>query len=114
MCLEEAVSEISDLLKAEVIRCLNPLSKVSTLELVSLPFLYPDDERLWPERCRGYEFFLEVKRDCFDAFESAVGKQRVGGSATVETSIFALSLRYVRELKEPKGLLGIVDRAVLL
>ncbi len=61
----------------------------------------------------GYEFFSRSEVDCFDAFESAVANKEWVIVPLWKPQF--LHYRYdIRELKEPKGLLGIVDRAVLL
>ncbi|PJE79190.1 Glycine betaine/carnitine transport binding protein GbuC [invertebrate metagenome] len=61
----------------------------------------------------GYQFFTGTQEDCVNAFETAVEKNE-----WVIVPLWwpqFLHARYtIRELEEPKGLLGIVDRAVLL
>ena len=61
----------------------------------------------------GYQFFPGTEQDCFSAFEQAVAQQQWVVVPLWQPQF--LHYRYqIRELKEPKGLLGIVDRAVLL
>ncbi len=78
----------------------------------SVSHVYPDDERLWPERCR-LRILLWKWSGMFWCIWKCGRKQRVGHRALWKPQF--LHYRYdIRELKEPKGLLGIVDRAVLL
>jgi glycine betaine/proline transport system substrate-binding protein len=61
----------------------------------------------------GYQFFTGTENDCFNAFESAVEKKEWVVVPLWKPQF--LHYKYnIREIKEPKGLLGIVDRAVLL
>ncbi|CAK1827667.1 Glycine betaine/proline transport system substrate-binding protein [Vibrio crassostreae] len=109
---EEAVSEIADLLKPEVvdkmnakIQGINPGAGITRFSIQMM--------KEYGLSGSGYEFFSGSEADCFDAFESAVANKEWVVVPLWKPQF--LHYRYdIRELKEPKGLLGIVDRAVLL
>ncbi|TVU66162.1 glycine/betaine ABC transporter [Vibrio atlanticus] len=109
---EEAVSEVADLLKPEVaermisqIQGINPGAGITCFSIQMMKEYGLSDA--------GYEFFPGSEADCFDAFESAVANKEWVIVPLWKPQF--LHYRYdIRELKEPKGLLGIVDRAVLL
>ncbi len=109
---EEAVSEVADLLKPEVaermisqIQGINPGAGITRFSIQMMKEYGLSDA--------GYEFFPGSEADCFDAFESAVANKEWVIVPLWKPQF--LHYRYdIRELKEPKGLLGIVDRAVLL
>lgn len=109
---EEAVSEVVDLLKPEVIekinstiQGINPGAGITRFSIQMMKEYGLSDA--------GYEFFPGSEGDCFKAFESAVANNEWVVVPLWKPQF--LHYRYdIRELKEPKGLLGIVDRAVLL
>ena len=109
---EEAVFEVADLLKPEVaermisqIQGINPGAGITRFSIQMMKEYGLSDA--------GYEFFPGSEADCFDAFESAVANKEWVIVPLWKPQF--LHYRYdIRELKEPKGLLGIVDRAVLL
>lgn len=61
----------------------------------------------------GYEFFTGTQEDCIGAFESAVA-ERQWAVVPLWWPQFLHHRHHIRELKDPKGLLGGVDKAVLL
>ncbi|WP_132762382.1 glycine betaine ABC transporter substrate-binding protein [Vibrio crassostreae] len=109
---EEAVSEIADLLKPEVvdkmnakIQGINPGAGITRFSIQMM--------KEYGLSGSGYEFFSGSEADCFDAFESAVANKEWVVVPLWKPQF--LHYRYdIRELKDPKRLLGIVDRAVLL
>lgn len=109
---EEAVFEVADLLKPEVIekmnstiQGINPGAGITRFSIQMMKEYGLSDA--------GYEFFPGSEDDCFNAFESAVANNEWVVVPLWKPQF--LHYRYdIRELKEPKGLLGIVDRAVLL
>lgn len=109
---KEAVSEVADLLKPEVakrmkaqIQGINPGAGITRFSIQMMKEYGLSDS--------GYEFFTGSEGDCFDAFESAVANKEWVVVPLWKPQF--LHYRYdIREIKEPKGLLGIVDRAVLL
>lgn len=109
---KEAVSEVADLLKPEVakrmkaqIQGINPGAGITRFSIQMMKEYGLSDS--------GYEFFTGSEGDCFDAFESAVANKEWVVVPLWKPQF--LHYRYdIREIKEPKGLLEIVDRAVLL
>ncbi|CAM4398071.1 MULTISPECIES: glycine betaine ABC transporter substrate-binding protein [Zobellia] len=109
---EKEVSKIADLLKPNVvskikkdIQGINPGAGITRFSIQMMNDYGLNDA--------GYSFHTGTEEDCFSAFENAVEKK--------EWIIIPLwkpqFLHYkynIRELKEPKGLLGSVDKAVLL
>ena len=109
---QEIVNEVSDLLKPEVlqkmtrkIQGINPGAGISRFSKKMI------QEYNLAEA--GYEFHTGPEEDCFYAFEKAV-KNKQWVVVPLWKPQF-LHFKYkIRELKDPKGLLGIVDKAVLL
>ncbi|MDN2483455.1 glycine betaine ABC transporter substrate-binding protein [Vibrio agarivorans] len=109
---KEAVSEVADLLKPDVvanmnsnIQGINPGAGITRFSIQMMNDYGLSDA--------GYEFFTGTEDDCFGAFERAVEKKEWVIVPLWKPQF--LHYRYdIRELKDPKGLLGIVDRAVLL
>lgn len=109
---EEVVSEVMDLLKPEVvdkmipkIQGINPSAGITRFSIKMM-----DEYGLSKA---GYAFYTGNEDDCFRAFESAVANKEWVIVPLWKPQF--LHYRYdIRELKEPKGLLGVVDRAVLL
>ena len=108
----QAVTEVADLLKPEVlakmnkdIQGINPGAGITRFSIQML-----EDYGLAKA---GYRFHTGSEEDCFGAFERAVAKQE-WCIVPLWKPQFLHHKYVIRELVEPKGLLGIVDRAVLL
>ncbi|SOU87650.1 glycine betaine ABC transporter substrate-binding protein [Tenacibaculum dicentrarchi] len=106
------VSEITDLLKPEVHQKMNKNIQGINAEAGITRFSIKMMKEYRLDKA-GYTFHTGTEKQCFDAFENAVSRK--------EWVILPLwkpqFLHYqytIRELKEPKGLLGTVDKAVLL
>ncbi|WP_019645161.1 glycine betaine ABC transporter substrate-binding protein [Novispirillum itersonii] len=109
---EDAVSAVPDLLKPDVRQKMTPLIQGIGPGAGITRF----SQRMMQDyglSAAGYTFQTGTQRDCFDAFEAAVRERR-----WVVVPLWHpqyLHNRYViRELEDPKGLLGGKDRAVLL
>lgn len=109
---KEAVNEISDLRKPDVIakmrRDIQGINAGAGITRFSIQMMkeYKLSEA-------GYHFFSGTEQECFETFERAVAnKQWV--VVPLWKPQFLHHKYTVRELVEPKGLLGSVDRAVLL
>lgn len=109
---EEELAEVADLIRPEVasktaktIQGINPGAGISRFSMKMI------DEYGLAEA--GYRFQTGTEDDCFGAFERAVEKKE-----WVVVPLWRpqfLHHRYtIRELKDPKGLLGSVDKAVFL
>ncbi|MCF6450343.1 glycine betaine ABC transporter substrate-binding protein [Vibrio sp. MMG022] len=109
---EELVSEVSDLTKPEVvakmksdIQGINPGAGITRFSIKMM------DEYALTEA--GYRFHTGTEEDCFTAFEKAVENKQWVVVPLWKPQF--LHYKYaIREITEPKGLLGIVDKAVLL
>ncbi|MGD1334682.1 glycine betaine ABC transporter substrate-binding protein [Vibrio harveyi] len=109
---EALVSEVSDLTKPEVvakmksdIQGINPGAGITRFSIKMM------DEYALTQA--GYHFHTGTEEDCFTAFEKAVeNKQWV--IVPLWKPQFLHYKYAIREIAEPKGLLGIVDKAVLL
>lgn len=109
---ENAVSEVSDLLKPDVIARMNKdiqgINPGAGITRFSIKMM--DEYGL---NQAGYRFHTGTEEDCFTAFEQAVDNKEWVAVPLWKPQF--LHHKYaIREIKEPKGLLGIVDRAVLL
>ncbi len=109
---ETSVSEVSDLLKVEVlekmtkkIQGINPGAGISRFSAKMI-----EDYGLGK---KGYSFHTGTEEDCFSAFENAVAKKE-WIVVPLWKPQFLHSKYTIREIKDPKGLLGVVDKAVLL
>ncbi|WP_298366765.1 glycine betaine ABC transporter substrate-binding protein [uncultured Lutibacter sp.] len=109
---EEDVSEVSDLLKPEVlakmnrrIQGINPGAGISRFSAQMIT-----DYNLGEA---GYSFHKGTEEDCFSAFENAVANKE-WIVVPLWNPQFLHYKHKIRELKDPKGLLGVVDEAVLL
>ena len=108
----EQVREVSDLLKPEVlqkmernIQGINPGAGISRFSVEIVEQYGLSDA--------GYCFLTGTEKDCFGTFERAIQDERWIVVPLWKPQF--LHHRYsIRELQEPKGLLGSVDRAVLL
>ncbi|MGL6313597.1 glycine betaine ABC transporter substrate-binding protein [Vibrio sp. WXL103] len=108
----ESVAQVSDLVKPDVVAKMN--SKIQGINpgagITRFSIQMMEEYDLTEA---GYSFFTGTEDDCFGAFESAVAK----GEWVIVPLWKPQFLHHgykIRELEEPKGLLGIVDRAVLL
>jgi len=109
---EEVISEVSDLLKPEVlekmtkrIQGINPGAGISRFSAKMI-----HDYKLGEA---GYSFHTGTEEDCFGTFEKAVANEEWIVVPLWKPQF--LHFKYdIRELKDPKGLLGGVDKAVLL
>lgn len=109
---EAAVSEIADLLNPDVlgkmdrdIQGINPGAGISRFSVKMI-----DEYGLVDA---GYRFHHGTEEDCFATFENAVANKEWLIVPLWKPQF--LHARYtISELKDPKGLLGVVDKAVLL
>ncbi len=109
---KEEVSEVSDLLKPEVhklmnkkIQGINPGAGISRFSVKMI--------KEYELNKAGYSFHTGTEEDCFGTFENAV----VNNEWIVVPLWKPQFLHHkykIRELEDPKGLLGIVDKAVLV
>ncbi|PKH51760.1 glycine/betaine ABC transporter [Tenacibaculum sp. Bg11-29] len=109
---EEEVSEIVDLLKPSVISKMNKniqgINQGAGITRFSIQMM--NDYKL---SHAGYRFHIGTEENCFSAFENAVANKEWVIVPLWKPQF--LHYKYnIRELKEPKELLGIVDKAVLL
>lgn len=109
---ESAVSEVKDLLKPEVvsrmnkkIQGINPGAGITRFSIKMM--------EIYGLNNAGYRFYTGSEEDCFDAFEQAV-KNKEWVVVPLWKPQFLHHKYNIREISEPEGLLGIVDRAVLL
>ncbi len=109
---ESEVSSVEDLLKPQVVARMHPLIQGigpgAGITRFSLRMM--DDYGL---TSAGYHFRTGTQEECVEAFESLV---QAGGWGVVPLwhPQFLHFRHLIRDLKDPKGLLGSVDRAVLL
>jgi len=109
---EAAVSEIADLLKPDVLRKMkrdiqgiNSGAGISRFSVKMIEEYGLGDA--------GYLFYHGTEEDCFATFENAVANKEWLIVPLWKPQF--LHARYmIRELKDRKGLLGVVDKAVLL
>lgn len=109
---EEWVTEVADLCKPEVvanmasrIQGINPGAGISRFSQAII--------REYGLAAHGYQFFTGTEADCFGYFEQAVAKQQWLVVPLWQPQYLHFA-HAIRTLHEPKGLLGSVDRAVLL
>ncbi|WP_437368737.1 glycine betaine ABC transporter substrate-binding protein [Maribacter litoralis] len=110
--VSEDVTAISDLLKPEVlskmkkdIQGINPGAGITRFSIQMM--------EAYGLSAAGYNFHTGTEDDCFNAFENAVDEKQWMVVPLWKPQF--LHYKYnIREIKEPKGLLGIVDKAVLL
>jgi glycine betaine/proline transport system substrate-binding protein len=108
----EDVAEVTDLLKPDVVKKMkkdiqgiNPGAGITRFSIKMMEEYGLNDA--------GYAFHTGTEDACFSAFEQAVENKEWFIVPLWKPQF--LHYRYnIREIKEPKGLLGIVDRAVLL
>lgn len=107
-----AVASVEDLLKPEVRTKMTPLIQGigPGAGITRFSIRMMDEYGL---KAAGYVFRTGTQKECFDAFEGAVRDQRWAVVPLWHPQF--LHNRYtIRELADPKGLLGGRDRAVLL
>lgn len=109
---ESAVSEVKDLLKPEVvsrmnkqIQGINPGAGITRFSIKMM--------NAYGLSNAGYRFYTGSEEDCFSVFEQAV-KNKEWVVVPLWKPQFLHHKYNIREISEPEGLLGIVDRAVLL
>jgi len=109
---EHLVAEVADLLKPEVvdkmvadIQGITPGAGITRFSIEMM--------QVYGLHAAGYEFHTGSEDDCFGTFERNV-KDEAWFVVPLWKPQFLHYKYKIRELKEPKGLLGIVDRAVLL
>ncbi|MBR9728048.1 glycine betaine ABC transporter substrate-binding protein [Shewanella intestini] len=109
---QAAVSQVSDLLKPEVVAQTNKLIQgigagagISRFSIAMIEQYGLD--------AAGYHFKTGTEEDCFQAFEQAVANKE-WVVVPLWKPQFLHHQYTIREIKDPKGLLGIVDRAVLV
>ncbi|MEM6737655.1 MAG: glycine betaine ABC transporter substrate-binding protein [Bacteroidota bacterium] len=108
----DLVIEVKDLLKPEVIgqmkssiQGINPGAGITRFSIKMMEMYGLNDA--------GYQFHTGTEEDCFESFEHAVENKEWIIVPLWKPQF--LHYKYtIRELKEPKGLLGTVDKAVLL
>ncbi|MBU2897893.1 glycine betaine ABC transporter substrate-binding protein [Vibrio hepatarius] len=109
---KDMVSEVVDLLKPEVVKKMIPKIQGINPGAGITRFSIRMMEEYGLSKA-GYKFFTGSEDDCLSAFEDAVANKKWVIVPLWKPQF--LHYRYdIRELKEPKGLLGIVDRALLL
>lgn len=108
----DVVGSVADLLKPEVRQRMTPLIQgIGPGAGITRFSLRMMDE--YGLSAAGYRFQTGTQQQCFDAFEQAVAAQRWVVVPLWHPQF--LHARYrIRELQDPKGLLGGTDRAVLL
>lgn len=106
------VSQVSDLVKPEVvnkmnttIQGINPGAGITRFSIKMMDEYQLSDA--------GYEFLTGTEEDCFSAFEQAVANNEWLVVPLWKPQFLHHKYK-IRELEEPKRLLGIVDRAVML
>ncbi len=109
---EQTVSQISDLLKPDVIakmqKSIQGINAGAGITRFSINMM-----KEYGLTQAGYEFFTGTEEDCFSAFEDAI-TTNTWCVVPLWQPQFLHHKHKIRELADPKGLLGSVDRAVLL
>ncbi|WP_218419841.1 glycine betaine ABC transporter substrate-binding protein [Alteromonas lipotrueae] len=109
---ESAVSEVTDLLKPSVIEKMNAniqgINPGAGITRFSIKMM----EEYGLSNV-GYKFHTGTEEDCFTAFEKQVEKEDWFVVPLWKPQFLHFKHK-IREIKDPKGLLGVVDRAVLL
>ncbi|UTJ07041.1 glycine betaine ABC transporter substrate-binding protein [Arcobacter roscoffensis] len=109
---QKDVAEISDLLKPEVIEKMKKDIQGITPGAGITRFSIKMMEEYGLSNA-GYRFHTGTEEDCFSAYETAV-KNNQWVVVPLWKPQFLHYKYKIRELSDPKGLLGIVDKAVLL
>ena len=109
---QNEVAEISDLLKPEVLKKMNKkiqgIGPGAGITRFSIKMM--DEYGL---KKAGYTFKTGTQNDCIGAYEDAVKKKEWVIVPLWQPQFLHYTYK-IRDIKDPKGLLGIVDRAVLL
>ncbi|QFU25254.1 glycine betaine ABC transporter substrate-binding protein [Shewanella eurypsychrophilus] len=109
---EDAVSQVSDLLKPDVFSRMNKNIQGITPGAGITRFSIKMMEEYGLNNL-GYSFHTGNEEDCFSAFETAVNKKEWIIIPLWQPQFLHHNYQ-IRTISEPKGLLGTVDRAVLL
>ncbi|MFM4931321.1 glycine betaine ABC transporter substrate-binding protein [Aeromonas dhakensis] len=108
----DQVAEVADLLRLEVRQRMTPqiqgIGPGAGISRFSREIM-----RVYGLEQTGYRFLNGTQEQCLAAFEQAVAEQR-WAIVPLWRPQFLHAIHPIRELKEPGGLLGGVDRAVLL
>ncbi|KGK30867.1 glycine betaine ABC transporter substrate-binding protein [Cellulophaga sp. E6(2014)] len=110
--ISEEITEVSDLLEPEVLskmkKDIQGINSGAGITRFSIEMM-----EAYGLSAAGYKFHTGTEDDCFSAFENAVAHKQWMVVPLWKPQF--LHYKYnIRELKEPKGLLGSVDKAVLL
>lgn len=109
---QSMVNEISDLLKPDVLakmqKTIQGINAGAGITRFSINMM-----KEYGLSSAGYEFLIGTENDCFSTFENAVTTQ-TWCVVPLWKPQFLHYKHSIRELKDPQGLLGSVDRAVLL
>ncbi|MCR1024182.1 glycine betaine ABC transporter substrate-binding protein [Cellulophaga baltica] len=110
--ISEEITEVSDLLEPEVLskmkKDIQGINSGAGITRFSIEMM-----EAYGLTAAGYKFHTGTEDDCFSAFENAVAHKQWMVVPLWKPQF--LHYKYnIRELKEPKGLLGSVDKAVLL
>ncbi len=110
--LQKELDQITDLLKPDVLKKMNKtiqgIGPGAGITRFSIKMM--DEYGL---KKAGYTFLTGTQEECIAAYEQAV-KKREWIVVPLWQPQFLHHTYEIRDLKDPKGLLGIVDRAVLL
>lgn len=108
----DQVAEVADLLRPEVRKCMTPviqgIGPGAGISRFSRQIMAE-----YGLETVGYRFLNGSQEECLAAYERAVAAERWAVVPLWRPQFLHATYR-IRELKEPKGLLGGVDRAVLL
>lgn len=107
-----AVSSVYDLLKPEVIEKMNPVIQ-GIQPGAGIPRFSIKMMEHYGLAKAGYQFFTGTEMQCVAAFEEAVN-QKQWVTVPLWKPHYLHYQYHIREIKEPDGLLGTVDQAVLL
>lgn len=108
----DAVTQVSDLLKPDVVAKMTKKMQGITPGAGISRFSIKMIEEYGLDKA-GYTFLTGTEEDCFTTFEKAVENKEWIVVPLWKPQF--LHYKYnIREIEDPKGLLGIVDRAVLL
>lgn len=109
---ENEISQISDLLKPEIVKKMKKTIQGIGIGAGITRFSIKMMNEYGLKKA-GYEFKTGTQNECVTAYENAV-KNKEWVIVPLWQPQFLHNIYKIRDLKEPKGLLGIVDRAVLL
>ncbi|WP_415405787.1 glycine betaine ABC transporter substrate-binding protein [Sulfurovum sp. CS9] len=109
---ENEISQISDLLKPQVVKKMRKIIQGIGIGAGITRFSIKMMDEYGLKKV-GYEFKTGTQDECVAAYEDAVKKKK-WVIVPLWQPQFLHNTYKIRDLKEPKGLLGVVDRAVLL